>query len=304
MGWTLPPLPDRLLLADLCAAASRRERVNPLLVEKDFHLTRLLAALHQRLGASVLLKGGTLLSKVDLGFFRMSEDVDLVLDGEPSRHGRANAARMEPLRTALFELAPLLGAALPLPGGERHERNSHVLWMLKYESNLGKQEIQVEATIHPVMRSTRRVGLRQLLEDPLLGDYAGARCQALSAAEARAEKVRAAFQREAGRDFYDLQRLMEARADLSSPAFVGLVDKKLAEVGFAPLAKQGPRLALDGKRLRDLEVSIRRDLPPVLREDARPFDLEAMLHRFEGLWPHDHARRGQQYLPGRGRERG
>jgi hypothetical protein len=43
MGWTLPPLPDRLLLADLRAAASRRERVNPLLVEKDFHLTRLRA---------------------------------------------------------------------------------------------------------------------------------------------------------------------------------------------------------------------------------------------------------------------
>ena len=126
----------------------------------------------------------------------------------------------------------------------------------------------------------------------------------MSAAEARAEKVRAAFQREAGRDFYDLQRLMEARADLSSPAFVGLVDKKLAEVGFAPLAKQGARLALDGKRLRDLEISIRMDLPPVLREDARPFDLEAMLHRFEGLWPHDHTRRGQQYLPGRGRGRG
>jgi len=295
-------LPDRLLLADLCAAVSRRERVNPVLVEKDFHLTRLLAALDQRLGASVLLKGGTLLSKVDLGFVRMSEDVDLVLAGESSRHGQANAARMEPLRAALGELAPELGAALPFPGGERHERNSHVVWMLKYESNLGKQEIQVEARIHPVMRATRRVALRQLLQDPLLGDYAKASCHALSADEARAEKVRAACQREAARDFYDLQRLMDAGADLSSPGFLRLVDRKLAEVGLAPLAKQGSRVALHGKRLRDLEVSIRRDLPRVLREDAQAFDLEAMLRRFEDLWPHDRARMGRLFLPGR-RER-
>lgn len=43
MPWTLPPLPDRQLLADLCREAAERERVQPILVEKDFHLTRLLA---------------------------------------------------------------------------------------------------------------------------------------------------------------------------------------------------------------------------------------------------------------------
>jgi predicted nucleotidyltransferase component of viral defense system len=65
----LPPLPDRVQLADLCREAAARESVQPDLVEKDFYLTRLLWALGDRFGDQLLLKGGTLLSKVDLGFF-------------------------------------------------------------------------------------------------------------------------------------------------------------------------------------------------------------------------------------------
>jgi predicted nucleotidyltransferase component of viral defense system len=84
----LPRLPDRALLADLCREAAARERVQPQLVEKDFYLTRLLWALGQSVGEGLLLKGGTLLSKVDLGFFRLSEDADLVLPGFGSRFRR------------------------------------------------------------------------------------------------------------------------------------------------------------------------------------------------------------------------
>jgi len=46
------------------------------------------------------------------------------------------------------------------------------------------------------------------------------RCFALDAREAHAEKVRAAFTREAIRDFYDVDRLLDAGADLSSAQFV------------------------------------------------------------------------------------
>jgi hypothetical protein len=46
------------------------------------------------------------------------------------------------------------------------------------------------------------VHLRQLLDDRLAGDVSEAKCFALDADEARAEKVRAAFTREAVRDFY------------------------------------------------------------------------------------------------------
>ncbi len=298
MSWELPALPDQGLLADLCREAASRERVQPILVEKDFHLTRLLCSLDRRFGAKLLLKGGTLLSKVDLGFLRMSEDADLVVPGEASRHGRENAARLKPLGTALLEVAPELGATVRFPAGELAEKSSHGHWQIDYASQLGDQRLLLEVAIRPVLRSPRRVALRQLLQDPLLGDYAGATCHALAADEARAEKVRAAFTREEGRDYYDLLRLLEAGADLSSGGFIALVGSKLAELGFAPLGSQGPRFALDDRRLASLRASLRRDLPSVLREDAPAFELEGMLSRFAVLWPHDSSQVGQRRLPG------
>src|SRR6185369_3499977 len=95
---TLPPLPDRGLLADLCREVGARESVQPYLVEKDFYLTRLLWSIGQRLGDQLLLKGGTLLSKVDLGFFRMSEDADLVISEAASRNKGSNMRRINVVR--------------------------------------------------------------------------------------------------------------------------------------------------------------------------------------------------------------
>jgi predicted nucleotidyltransferase component of viral defense system len=75
----LPPPPDPTLLADACRDAAARHRVQPAAAEKDFHATRLIWAIAQVVGDRALLKGGTCLSKVDLGYRRMSEDVDLVV---------------------------------------------------------------------------------------------------------------------------------------------------------------------------------------------------------------------------------
>jgi hypothetical protein len=87
---SLPPLPDRSLLADLCREAGARERLEPQLIERDFYLTTLLCALGQRSGDALLLRGGTLLSKVDLGFFRMSRTV---LCARCPRSARGEGAR-------------------------------------------------------------------------------------------------------------------------------------------------------------------------------------------------------------------
>src|SRR6266851_5040471 len=254
----LPPLPDRTQLADLCREAAAAERVEPQLVEKDFYLTRLLWALGEEFGEELLLKGGTLLSKVDLGFFRMSEDADLVIPGEPSRFRNANVRRMN--------------------------RVEHCMWDLRYESEFGAQRIKMEVSIRPVAQPARRVKLAQLLSDPLAGDYSGATCHALSADEARAEKVRAAFTRAAIRDYYDLARLLDARADLTSDEFVQLVDRKLAELGAPPLREQPPSFGLDARRLELLQGAVGTELRAVLRADAPTFALEATLRRFDRLW--------------------
>jgi hypothetical protein len=277
-------LPDRTLLADLCREAAARERVQPQLIEKDFYLTRILWALGQSLGDGLLLKGGTLLSKVDLGFFRLSEDADLVLPGPPSRQKVTNVRRMHRIRDVLKEIGPVAGVSARFPAGELFDKAAHCVWQLDYPSEFGPQGVRLEVSIRPVLRPPREVGLRQLLADPLAGDVRAAKCFALDAAEARAEKVRAAFTREAVRDFYDLDRLRESGADLSSSSFIGLVDEKLAELRALPMAKQGKSFGLTEKRRRQVEAGLARDLPAVLRTDAPEFDLKGMLARFDRLW--------------------
>ena len=130
MSVRLPLLPDRSLLADLCREAAARERLEPQLIEKDFYLTRLLWALGQRFGEGLLLKGGTLLSKVDLGFLRMSEDADVVLPGTPSRRSSRKVGRMPGIRDGIAELASVVGVTVQFPAGELHHQAAHGVWHL------------------------------------------------------------------------------------------------------------------------------------------------------------------------------
>ena len=123
-----------------------------------------------------------------------------------------------------------------------------------------------------------------MLADPLIGDYSGAYCWAMDAAEARAEKVRAACTREAARDYFDLALLAKAGVDLTSDDFLALVDAKLAELKHPSLRSAAAVFALTPERRRQLEASVRKDLPAVLRIGEPHFDLGAMLTHFANLW--------------------
>ena len=281
---SLPALPDRELLADLCREAASRERLQPHVVEKDFYLTRLLWALGQTLGDQVLLKGGTLLSKVDLGFKRMSEDVDLVMPRALTKK-RANVLALNKVRDALRAIVAEVGLKLPFPDGAHSEQGAHRQWDLPYDSAFGPQAIRMEVSLRPTIRPARRVSLAQLLVDPLIGSYNSAFCYALDANEARAEKVRAAFTRDATRNLYDLEQLARSGADLSSPQFVRLVDAKLAELGAPPLHEQARSFGAGaGPRRKALEASVSRELQAVLRVDEQLPDLEKIFERFNRLW--------------------
>lgn len=280
----LPPLPAPERIADLSREAAARERVEPQLVEKDFYLTRLLWALGQRLEAGLLLIGGTLLCKVDLGFFRMSEDADFIVPASASRMRSINVPRLAVVRDALKEVCPIVGVRAALPAGTLSNAAAHGEWRLEYPSEFGPQNIKVEAVIRKPVEAPRRVRLKQLISDSSLGGYEDAFCFAVTSTEARAEKVRAAHTREAIRDFYDLARLIDAEADLSSASFVRLVDQKLTELNAPPLFKQPSFGAMDRNRRRILESAMKRELPSVLRADAPPFDLDETFRRLDAAW--------------------
>ncbi|MBI3974416.1 MAG: nucleotidyl transferase AbiEii/AbiGii toxin family protein [Chloroflexi bacterium] len=279
-----PPLPDRQELADACLETAARERVQPAAMEKDFYLTRLLWALAGARGERLVLKGGTCLSKVDLGYHRMSEDIDLVIPWDGARtHRGVNAGQVGPVRAVLRRIAPIVGLTLPYPDGDASESGAHVIWELPYESAFGPQAITVEVAMRPVLRPPRQVRLRQLLPPDLVPDYDDALCWALDYNEARAEKVRAAFTREEVRDFYDLGLLAAAGVDMESDRFIALVDDKLTEVKQVPVRDQPAAFGLTPARRAAVQASTK-GLAAVVRLDEPPFDLDAVLAHYDRLW--------------------
>ena len=50
------------------------------LLEKDYHLTRILHKISECRIKNLVFKGGTCLNKCYLGFYRLSEDLDFVLN--------------------------------------------------------------------------------------------------------------------------------------------------------------------------------------------------------------------------------
>jgi hypothetical protein len=123
------------------------------------------------------------------------------------------------VRDALEDLEKLVGVKRRFPSGDDFDRGRHRVWTLNYPSEFGEQALQLEVSLHPALRKPREVAL-----DPLL-ESTPARSWALDAAEARAEKVRAACTREAIRDFYDLDRLADAGSDFTSKPFIELVNR-------------------------------------------------------------------------------
>lgn len=283
----LPPLLSHRQLRDACEETADIEQLAPELIEKDYYLTRLLWAFAQSVGTGLLLKGGTLLSKVDLGFRRTSEDVDLVVPwghGRSLTYGSVNASVVNGIARTIHAFGDEVGVRLTNVTGTRWPQDLGVIWDVTYDSPYGTQGIQVEVSLRYVLREPRQAKLAQLLPETLAPGYGEAVCYALDRGEARAEKVHAAFTRRAVRDYYDLSVLLEAGFDFTSPAFVGLVDSKLRETKAVPWAEQPPRFGIADKDLVRLERDIDRDLAAVLRRNEPRFDLARTLLQFDLLW--------------------
>jgi len=283
----VPTAPDPDRLADECLEWATLEHVQPGAVEKDFHLTRLIWGLAEVCGETLLLKGGTCLSKVDIGYHRMSEDADFVIPWNGSlRHRGINASRVNGIRDLLRELASRLGMRFPNVEGQRFSRNSHAIWDLHYDGAFPPTTITVEVSMRPVLLPARRAALRQLLGGPLAEGYADAYCWALDSDEVRAEKVRAAFTREDPeiRDYFDLGLLAAGGADFTSASFVQLVDQKLAEMNRGSLRQMPPSFGLTAAQRQRLSGAGLVRLTSVLRTVEAPFDLDRVLAHFDSVW--------------------
>ncbi len=265
-------LTDRESLRTLITAHQKSSGFSGILLEKDFYLTIILMHLSQ-VDHGLIFKGGTCLNKCYLGYYRLSEDLDFI---HSHSGGKTRSSRKDDLQKT-DEL--LRGIIDELPGvtcgpAEKFDEHHQFRITVHYDSLLiDNASIKLEVTHrHALFNLPRETRIQHQFIHPVTRNpYPDAgTILSIDLEEAAAEKVRACLTRRnpAIRDFFDLWYIKEhAKINLSSEAFISLVDKKLQESDGTIDLNTSVNL---------LESQIREELIPTLNKEY-PFDLRDMI---------------------------
>lgn len=254
------------------------------LIEKDYYCSFVLRDLLPLCDAGLTFKGGTSLSKVHAGFYRLSEDLDFVIHIDSGASRSVRRELIAPVKAHIAGLAPRL-PFLRESGFRAHNQSMQYIGTLHYRSCLTGDEESIKIEIglrEPIIEAPQRSAAETMLIDPLRAEPAlpPVPVQTLSLAETYAEKIRAALSRTAPaiRDFFDLDYAV--RNDvlaLDDPSFIQLVAAKLQVSG-------ADAIDLSESRLDALRNQLLPQLRPVLRQaDFDAFDLDRAFQLVVGL---------------------
>lgn len=265
---------DPALLANAVRFTAAGTEFLPEQIEKDYFASVLLEYLGDQ-HHGLTFKGGTALSKIHAGFFRLSEDLDFTISTalEASRADRRRESdRLKKAVAALPRALPAFQLITPLRGANESTR---YITTLGYRSVLDgqAQSISIEVGLRePLLTDPHHGAAQTLLQHPLTRQplVPPFRVRCLSRDEAMAEKLRAALCRRdvAIRDFFDLDHL--ARRGVLKPddgALLALVRRKVKIPGTAAVDTSEERM---GQLAAQIEGALR----PVLRpSEFAEFDL-------------------------------
>lgn len=204
------------------------------LIEKDYYCSLIL---HQvfHCDTPLVFKGGTCLSKVYADFYRLSEDLDLVIPVSVDTPRNQRRSKMDPIKGIFDELPAVVPGISVSRAFRGHNESRQYIGHLEYPSTVmdGKERIKVEIGIREplllplVTGETRTIVVNPFSGRPLLPIFT---VQAMDMKEAYAEKVRAALTRKepAIRDLFDLfHAVRKMRLCLDDHDFIILVKQKL-----------------------------------------------------------------------------
>jgi predicted nucleotidyltransferase component of viral defense system len=246
------------------------------LIEKDYYCSVVLEDLSLALVRELVFKGGTSLSKVHGGFYRLSEDLDFAISTPVDASRSERSKRIASLKAHLANLPKRVSCLQVVAALRGYNNSTQYIGQFCYRSLLtGEDEsIKVEVSVRePIVEAVRELPARTLLLDPFHRNPVidSIQVAVLSRQEAYAEKLRAALSRRepAIRDFYDVDRAVRAGwIDPTNPALVELVGQKLAVPG-------NDGVDVSEEKLRNLRKQVENRLKPVLREsDFADFNLD------------------------------
>ena len=280
---------DKKILKDVIYYLSDEQGFVASVIEKDFHLTRILNRVNKHLSTDIVFKGGTLLNKVYLNYHRLSEDLDFVYRGNSdlSTRGKRSKAIL-PIRGKIPAFLDMLEFTSDNPKGEGFNNSTQYLFNIQYQSVLSdkKENIKLEISLRqPPFLKPERVNIKHFFQDPFTGEdlIEQGKVLALSLEESVAEKLKTAISRltPAIRDYYDLSHFIRNGFDFNRSDFLKMVDKKLRLDGYE--RDYSYNLGLSEQAIKELKRSINTDLILMIRKDEK-FDLDEILIFFNKLF--------------------
>ena len=234
------------------------------LIEKDYYCSLVLHHFFKG-DTSLVFKGGTCLSKVYTEFYRLSEDLDLIIPVTPDISRNQRRTETVPVKRLFDELPTVIPGIMISEAFRGHNESRQYIGQLEYWSSvIDKQErIKIEVGVRepllktPVSSPARTIAVNPFSGQPLLPVFT---IRAMAVREAYAEKVRAALTRKepAIRDFFDLSyAVREMGLDFSDPGFLGMVRAKLRVPGNFPVN-------VSADRKHELDRQLEGQLKPVL----------------------------------------
>ena len=254
------------------------------LIEKDYYCSLILHHLFSR-ETQLVFKGGTCLSKVYADFYRLSEDLDLVIPVSVDTPRNQRRSKMDPIKVIFDELPAVVPGISASRAFRGHNESRQYIGYLEYPSAvMDRQErIKIEIGIRePLLLSsvtglTHTIVVNPFSGRPLLPIFS---VQAMDMKEAYAEKVRAALTRRepAIRDLFDLfYAARKMKLDLDDRDFLILVKQKLDVPGNIQF-----EISVEYKQelIRQLEGQLR----PVLRPaDFDSFNMDEAFEMIAGI---------------------
>lgn len=280
---------DKKILKDVIYFLSDEQGFVASVIEKDFHLTRILNRVNEHLSTDIVFKGGTLLNKVYLNYHRLSEDLDFVYrsGADLSTRGKRSKAIMS-IREKIPAFLDILGLTSDNPEGKGFNNSTQYLFNIQFQSVLSdkKENIKLEISLRqPPFLEPERVTIKHFFQDPFTGEdlIEQGKVLALSLDESVAEKLKAAISRitPAIRDYYDLGHFIRNGFDFNRSDFLKMVDKKLRFDAYK--RDYSHNLGLSEQAIKELKRTMYENLVLMIRRDEK-FDLDEVLVFFNKLF--------------------
>ncbi len=280
---------DKNKLKDIINYVADKQGFRPAIIEKDYHLTRVLNAVNQHLSSDIIFKGGTLLNKAYLNYHRLSEDLDFSYSSDVDVSTRTKRSRViEPIRKKMRSFLSYLELTSNNAEGQGFNNSTQYLFNLQYQSVIinRREIIKFEISLRqPSFLPPEIVKIKHFYQDPFSGEnlFPQGSILGLSLIECAAEKLKAAISRltPAIRDYYDLGHFIKKGFDFSRPDFLKLVNKKLELDNYE--GDYSNNLGLPEKAIKELKRISQTDLFPMLRIDDE-FNLDEVLDYFNNLF--------------------